>query len=42
MPKLLMRAALADLRKTQAFQNGYDLSRFENRDMARIQLTLTV
>ena len=42
MPKLLMRAALAGLGKTQAFQNGNGLSRFENRDFAHVQLTVTV
>ena len=42
MPKLLMRTSLAGLRKTEAFQNGNDFSRFENWDVAHIQLTVKV
>ena len=42
MPKLLMRAALAILRKSQVFQNGNDFSRLENWNSAHIQLTVTV
>jgi hypothetical protein len=42
MPKLLMRSALADFGKTQSLQNGYDFSRFENRDLAHVQPTVTV
>jgi hypothetical protein len=36
MAKLLMRAALADLSESEAFENGNDGSRFENRDSAHI------
>ena len=42
MPKLLMLAALADLRKTEAFQDGNDFSWFENWDLAHTQLTVKV
>jgi hypothetical protein len=42
MPKLLMRAPLANLCKTKPFQNGNDFSRFENRDVAHLQLTVKV
>jgi hypothetical protein len=36
MAKLFMRAALAYLSKSEAFQNGNYGSRFENRDSAHI------
>ena len=42
VPKLLMRAALAGYGKSQFFQNGNDYSRFQNRDVAHVQLTVTV
>lgn len=42
VPKLLMRAALSGFGKPQFFQDGNDYSRFQNRDVAHVQLTVTV
>lgn len=42
MSKLFRRAALAEFRKSEVFQNGNDSARLENRDIAHIQLTVSV